>query len=163
MTRASAGAATARPARALMVGGALPGAVAAVVVSLICGAFSGRAAGSALIGSLLSLAAFAVGPALLSMSRTLSPPAVMAVAMAGYLITVMVLAIAYAALGAVGWISGQHVALGILVTAAAWLGGQMRAAARLRILAYGSGTEGDGTPGHAVESGSPASPENPLH
>lgn len=154
---------TARPARALLRAGAAGACLAGGLVSLACLLVSARAGASALVGTLLAGAALSVGPLLLAASRTMSPPAVMAVAMAGYLATVIVLAAVYVPLGSVTWLSGDQVGLGILAAATGSLAGQMRAVARLRVLAFGNGTQRDAQAPDAGQNGSPASPPRPPH
>ena len=154
---------TARPAKALLRAGAVAACLAGGLVSLACLLVSTRAGASALIGSVLAGAALSVGPLLLAASRNLSPPAVMAVALVGYLATVIVLAAVYVPLGSVSWLSGDHVGLGILGAAAGSLAGQMRAVARLRVLAFGNGTQRDARAPGAGQNGSPASPPRPPH
>lgn len=154
---------TPRPAVALLRAGAAGAGLAGGLVVAACLVVSVRAGASALVGAGLAAAALSVGPLLLAASRSMSPPAVMAVALAGYLVTVIVLAVVYVVLGAAPWLSGDHIGLGILGAAAGSLAGQMRAVARLRVLAFGNGTEGDAGASAAGRNGSPASPPRPPH
>jgi hypothetical protein len=103
------------------------------------------------------------GPGLMLISQHWSPPAVMASALGGYAVTVFVLALAFVLLAPIRWLSGEHVGVAMVAVVIAWMAGQIRASARLRILAYGSGTQGDGKPGDGGRNGSPASPSEPSH
>jgi hypothetical protein len=144
-------------------GGVLPaGAVGGVVVagSAIAG---GRAAGSALIGVVITLVAMSAGPVLMSISQHWSPPAVMASAVGGYAMTVLILAVAFVLLAPITWLSGTHVGGAMVAVVIAWMAGQTRAAARLRILAYSSGTQGDDESVESGQTGFPASPSEPSH
>ena len=162
--RGRSGAGPARgPAAAMWRGGAIPAALVGLLVVALSALAGGRAAGSALIGVVITVIAMGAGPILMSISRHWSPPAVMASALAGYMMTVLVLAVAFVLLAPVTWLSGEHVGIAMVAVVVAWLAGQMRASSRLRILAYGSGTQGDEQPGGAGRNGSPASPSEPSH
>jgi hypothetical protein len=154
---------TRRPAAVLLRGGAVPAGLAGALVAGYSALVSPSAAGSALIGAVLAGAALSVGPLLLAATRQLSPPAVMAVAVGGYAITIGVLATAYLMLAGVSWLSGDHVGYAIAAVTAAWLAGQIRAVRRLRVLAFGSGSQGDARAFDAGQNGSPASPRDAPH
>jgi hypothetical protein len=141
----------------------IPATVCGALAVAVCAVWGGAASASALLGAVLVIGALSTGPALMHLTRTASPPAVMASALAGYAITVLILAIVYALTASWSWLSGEHAGATVVVVTTAWLGGQLRAVRRLRILAFGGGTEGDGKPGAAAQSGSPASPLDPLH
>ena len=151
------------PAAVLWRGAILPALVVGVVVVAICATSGSRAAASALIGLAITVAAMSASSALMSLSKSWSPPAVMASALAGYAITVLVLAVAFVLLEPVRWLSGQRVGITMVTVVVAWLAGQVRAFARLRILAFDGGTQGDEHHGDAGRSGSPASPSEPSH
>ncbi|HEX2809285.1 MAG TPA: hypothetical protein VHN80_24230 [Kineosporiaceae bacterium] len=163
MNRISRAGPTARPAAVMWRGGVLPAAVVGALVTAGSAVAGGRAAGSALIGTVITLAAMSAGPWLMSISQHWSPPAVMASAIGGYAITVLLLAVAFVLLAPISWLSGSHVGIAMAAVVVAWMAGQTRAAARLRILAYGSGTQGDEGGDRGGQTGSPASPSEPSH
>lgn len=132
----------ARPAIVLLRAGAVPGGVAGGVVAVASTVVSPQAGLSALVGTVLAVAALAVGPGLMSFAANMPPPAVMSLALAGYGITVGLLAVIYVLLGKVTWLSGDHAGYAIAVAVTAWLVGQLRATMRLRILAFGTRPEG---------------------
>jgi hypothetical protein len=95
----------------------------------------------------------------------------MAVALAAYGGVVIVLGGVYLVLARVAWMSSGHLAAALIACGAAWAAGELRAARRLRVLAFGdagtrddappiSGDPGPSAPGQAGETG----PELPnLH
>jgi hypothetical protein len=157
---------TASPARAMLVGGAVPGAVVGLAVAAV-GAISGRPeAGSALVGAALGGGALAVGPAVLLVVKNWPPPAVMLAAMVAYGVAVLGVGVAYAALAPQPWLRGGYAASGFLATLIAWQIGHVRAVSRLRMLAYEIQTNGDQASHQAVKGsggGSPASPSSSAH
>jgi hypothetical protein len=62
----------------------------------------------------------------------------MAVALLTYGAIVIALGIAYALLDDVGWLSQRHLGFTALACTEVWLAGQLRAATRLRVLAFGA-------------------------
>lgn len=154
---------TRRPALTLFAAGTAVGAAAGGVVVVLGAVESARAAVGAALGVAVALVALSVGPALLAVTRTVSPPAVMAIALTGYAVTVLLLAVVYALLGAASSLSGDHVGYGMAVAAAAALAGQGRAVMRLRALAFGNCTEGDLRRSDVSPSDSPASPSGFSH
>jgi ATP synthase protein I len=151
------------PAAAVWRGGAGPAGLAAVLLMAGCALGGWRGASGSAVGSGLVLLGFSVGPLLMKLLRTASPPAVMAGAVAGYMIIILVLGLALAVLGDVAWLSGWAVGVTLIGCSAAWTLGQLRAVARLRVLAYGNqdpGTAGQGAP---TGNGSPASPRKSAH
>jgi hypothetical protein len=62
----------------------------------------------------------------------------MAVALIAYLIVVTLLGLAYAVLQGTSWLSADHLGWTLMAAAAMAVARQMRAVARLRILAFGS-------------------------
>jgi hypothetical protein len=154
---------TVSPAAALWRGGALPGGLLGALVTAGLLLAGGRAAGSALLGALITLAALSVGPVLMMIAQHWSPPAVMVAALAGYSLAVLLLGLSFVLLEPVAWVSGEHVAFAMVAVVTGWLIGEIRAAGRLRILIYGSESSTGREPGVAGQSGSPASPSEPLH
>lgn len=135
-TSGADGPAATEPGAAFLRGGALPGVVAAALVTA-AGVPSGFAAvAGAGVGSLLAVLSLAPGPLLLRRSATWSPPAVMAAAVGSFGVIVMLLGLAFAVLGEQSWLSAGHLAVALVVVTSAWLAGQVRAAARLRSYAF---------------------------
>jgi ATP synthase protein I len=129
-----------QPAGALLRGALVPTLVAAVLaigVSLLAG--PDGATGTA-VGAGLAIAAFVAGPLLLRASARWQPVMVMAVAMITYGVIVIALGAAYTLLNDATWLSQRHVGLGAGVCTVVWLAAQLRAASRLRVLAFGTGT-----------------------
>jgi hypothetical protein len=91
----------------------------------------------------IALLALCAGPALLSAARRVSPPTVMALAVAGYGVTVMVLAVGYVVLEAVPWLAGDRVGYGLIAATAGSLAGQVRAVARFRAPVFDEDVPGD--------------------
>jgi len=121
----------------LLRAGVLPALVVDGVVVLAAIASGGEAVVGALVGTLLTVAAFGVGPLLLRYARNVEPLLMFALAVGGYLSVVSVLAVAFALLSDVAWLDGGWVGAAILAGAAAWLAGQVRATAKLRVLTFG--------------------------
>lgn len=139
-------------------GGAYPAlAVGALVVAV--GAFWGwRSMVGAAVGALLTVGAFVVGPLVVRTSSRWSPSAVMVSAVLAYGTSVLVLGLAFLALARAGWLDQTFVGIAIFASSTAWLIGHIRAAGRLRVLAFGSGADADG--GHDV-AGHGASGQSP--
>jgi ATP synthase protein I len=159
-TRSAAGPA-ARPARALLAGGAVPGAAVAVIVSAASAISSLPAAASALLGAALAAAALAVGPVVMMIAENWSPPAVMAAALVGYGVAVGVVGAVYLMVAAQDWVRGGYAGWAVLATVIAWIGGQIRATSRLRLLAFGHASGGDTRADKGVTGPDPGSPESP--
>jgi ATP synthase protein I len=121
----------------LLRAGLLPALVVDGVVVLVAIRAGSDAVAGALVGTLLTVAAFGVGPVLLRYARNVEPTLLFALAVAGYLTVVSVLAVAFALLSDVAWLEGEWVGAAILAGAAAWLAGQVRATAKLRVLTFG--------------------------
>lgn len=128
-----------RPALAVFRSGAAVGVAVGAIAVGGSGVVSAEAAAAAAAGTLLAVAALGVGPLLMAVTRRASPPAVMAVALAGYAVTVLALAVVYLAWGAVPSLPGEHVGYGILAAAVGSSAGQVQAVRRLRVLAFGDG------------------------
>ncbi len=139
--------------RAAMV----PVLVVTVAACAISALSSGAALTGALLGAGLAAVAFSVGPAVMSVAGTWSPPAVMASALAAYLTLVVLLGAIFAWLRSQPWLSTTHLGWTLLLTAAAAVAGQARATSRLRVLAFGSppGEADTENPGQEAERGGP--------
>lgn len=121
----------------LLRAGLLPALVVDGVVVLAAISAGRGAVVGALVGTLLTVAAFGVGPVLLRYARNVEPVLMFALAVGGYLAVVSVLAMAFALLSDATWLEGGWVGAAILGGAAAWLAGQVRATAKLRVLTFG--------------------------
>jgi hypothetical protein len=123
--------------------GAVPAAVVGGVLMLVSltGGWTGVL--GALVGTLLAIVALSVPVLVVKATSSASPPAVMAVALAGYMGCVLLLALAWIALAEREWLSAEHLGATLFATTAAWMAGQVRGLRRLRVLAFGSPT----TPG----------------
>ena len=153
---------TARPAIFLWRSAAVPAAVVGVLVAAGSAVWGTSALLSALFGAVLVLAAMSLGPILMIRVETWSPPAVMAAGVAGYGAAVLLLGLAFALTEPLTWLSGTHVGVAAVLVSLGWTAGHCRGLGRVRMLAYGNGTEGDDHPGAPVENGSPASPFDRL-
>jgi hypothetical protein len=149
---------TARPAIFLWRAAAVPAAVVGAVVAAGSAFWGTSALLSALFGAVLVLAAMSLGPVLMIWVEKWSPPAVMAAGVMGYGGAVLVLGLAFALTEPLTWLSGTHVGVAAVLVCLGWTAGHWRGLGRVRMFAYGNGTEGDDAPGAPVESGSPASP-----
>jgi hypothetical protein len=125
------------PALELLRGGLRPTLVAGVALVTVVAFAGGRAAVSAVVGVGLAGLAMSAGPVTMRATRKWSPPAVMAVALISYGTVVIVLGVVYVALRQVAWVSAGHLAASLIVSGAAWTAGELQAARRLRVLAFG--------------------------
>lgn len=132
--QASAATPPTAPFDAMLRGALLPTlAVGAVVV--VVAAFAGaRPAWSAALGVGVVVLFFSLS--LLVMRRTahLEPTTVMAVVLASYTVKIVALGLVMVLLRDAAWLSGTALALSIIVCTVVWLGLEMRAFTRLRVL-----------------------------
>lgn len=149
------------PFGALLRGTLLPVAVVGGLAVAVSARDSPAAAVGALIGAGLAAAAFSVGPVIMNLARTWSPPAVMAVALTGYAVLVGVLAMVYLILERAAWLSHVHLGWSLFACALAAIAGQVRAVARLRVLAFGAPRVTEATRTQAETPGQPASAPAP--
>lgn len=152
-----------RPEDAVLRGGGLPALAAGAVVTAACVPFGTDAVAGAAVGVLLTVGTFALGPAVLRTSSRWSPPAVMVVAVSTYALSVVLLAVAFILLRGASWLSPPAVGAAIFACATAWMVGHIRAAGRLRVLAFGGSGEASGTDDVAGHGGSGRSPGRPSH
>jgi hypothetical protein len=152
------------PGGALLRASTAVAGVAGVLVTAVSLVWGAHAALAAAIGSVLAVAALAVGPLLLTATRNASPPAVTAAAAGGYAGVVVVLAIAFAVLAPLSWLSATHLAVALVVVTVAGLAGQVRAVTQLRVPVFdpalaeretgpsvppdGNGAQSSASPGH---------------
>ncbi len=123
-------------AGAMLRGAAVPAATAAAVAVGVSALWGAAAAVGAAVGAVLAVLALAAGPLLMRRVATWSPPAVMAVTTACYGATVLILGAAFLVLSPMAWLSSQHLGAALLGVTVAWLAGQVRAVARLRVPAF---------------------------
>ncbi|HEY6793206.1 MAG TPA: hypothetical protein VI248_00820 [Kineosporiaceae bacterium] len=161
MNKGSASGPVARPARGVLAGGAVPGVVVGLIVSAGSLISSPQAAASALLGAALAGAALAVGPIIMMTVEDSSPPAVMAVALIGYVVVVGAVGGIYLVVAPQGWVRGGYAGWAVLATLIAWLGGQIRATSRLRLLAFGHASRADAPVEERLDSADAGSPESP--
>jgi hypothetical protein len=126
---------TAEQFSAMLRGSALPTAAVAVVCVVVAAVLAGgQGAWSAGLGAALVLVFFSLS--LLVMKRTASwePTAVMAVVLGTYTAKIIALGVAMVLLRNASWLSGQALALSIIVCTIVWLAFEMRAFTRMRVL-----------------------------
>ena len=124
------------PGWAMLRTGTSWGAVTGAVPLLLGVRAPGRAVVSTVIGVGTALVVLAAGPVLLSVTGRLAPAVVMAVALAGYAVTVVGLALGYVLLDAVPWVVGERLGYGLLGASVGAMAGQLRALTRARVLVY---------------------------
>jgi hypothetical protein len=144
-----AGPALGRAGVAVLRGGTLAAAGTGVLGVLVSALWGWPGAVGFAAGAVLATGALAVGPLLLGASRTASPPAVSAMAGGGYAVVVVLLGLAFVALGPATWLSASHVAAALVAVTVAGLAGQVHAVSRLRVLTFGSPADArsDAAPG----------------
>lgn len=133
---------TAEQFSAMLRGSAIPTtAVAMVCVVVAAGLSGGKGAWSAALGAGLVLVFFSLS--LLVMKRTASwePTAVMAVVLGTYTAKIIALGVAMVLLRDASWLSGQALALTVIVCTVVWLAFEMRAFTHMRVL-VSPGTDG---------------------
>jgi hypothetical protein len=141
---------TAEQFGAMLRGSTLPTAAVAVACVAVAAVLAGsKGAWSAGLGAALVLLFFSLS--LLVMKRTAGwePTAVMAVVLGTYTAKIIALGVAMVLLRNVSWLSGQALALTVIVCTVVWLAFEMRAFTRMRVLV---------APG---ESGGPADEDEP--
>jgi ATP synthase protein I len=130
---------TRQAAWVLLRSGAVPALAADLVVILAALPSATGAVAGAVVGTLLTVTAFGTGPLLLRFARNVEPFLMFALAVAAYLTVVSLLGVAYALLSDVSWLESAWVGYAILAGSLAWLAGQVRATAKLRMLTFGDG------------------------
>jgi len=111
-------------------------ALSVVVAALLGGA---RGAWSSALGAGLVMVFFSLS--LLVMQRTASwqPTAVMSIVLATYTAKIVALGLAMVLLRDASWLSGQALALTVIVCTVVWLAFEMRAFTRMRVLVTSDG------------------------
>jgi hypothetical protein len=152
---------TTSPARALLAGGAVPGAALGLLVVAAGWISSPAAAASALLGAGLASAAMAVGPITMMIAQNWRPPAVLVAALTGYAIATLGAGLGFAILAPQDWVRGGYAGWALLATLIGWITGQVLAVRRLRFLAFGNEMEGDTPPDQGAPEARTGSPESP--
>ena len=119
---------------ALLRGSLVPTVVAALVCLAISLPAGSRAVAGAAFGAAVVLVFFSIGLLVMRRTARLNPDAVMGVVMLTYVLKVAALAVALVAFKGASWLSPRHFALGALACTFVWLGFEMRAFTRLRVL-----------------------------
>jgi ATP synthase protein I len=112
--------------------------VPTLVTALLCVGISlpagSRAVAGAAFGSALVVVFFSIGLLVMRRTARLNPDAVMGVVMLTYVLKVAALTVVLVAFKGAPWLSPRHFALGALACTFVWLGFEMRAFTRLRVL-----------------------------
>lgn len=119
---------------AMLRGSVVPTLVVGALAVTIA-AFSGpRAAWSAALGAALVVAFFSLSLLVMRQSAHLAPTTVMAVVLATYTAKIVALGAVMVTLTGVNWLSGQALAVAVIICTLVWLAFEMRAFTRLRVL-----------------------------
>ncbi len=119
---------------ALLQGSVLP-TVAVGVVAVVVSAFFGLTpAVSAGVGAALVVVFFSLSVMVMRQTAHLAPTTVMAVVLATYTGKILALGLAMVLLRDAEWISGRALGLSVIACTIVWLGFEMRAFTRLRVL-----------------------------
>ena len=122
------------PFDAMLRGSVLP-TVAVAVVAVVGYAFVGaREAGSAALGAALVVVFFSLSLVVMRRTAHLAPTTVMAVVLATYTAKILALGVAMVVLRDASWLSGTALGLTVVACTIVWLGFEMRAFTRLRVL-----------------------------
>jgi ATP synthase protein I len=119
---------------ALLRGSLLPTLVAALLCVAVAVPAGSRAVAGAAFGAALVVAFFSVGLLVMRRTARLDPDAVMAVVMLTYVLKVAALAVVLLLFRDASWLAPGYFALGALGCTFVWLGFEMRAFTRLRVL-----------------------------
>lgn len=152
-----------RPEDVVLRGAGVPAAVLGAITTAVAAVWGSPAVVGAAVGAGLTLATMALSPLVMRTSSRWSPPAVMVVAVSVYAMSVVLLGVAFLLLRDATWLSPPAVGAGIFATATGWMAGHVRAAGRLRILAYGSPGPASGSHDVAGHDGSGQSPGPTSH
>jgi len=119
---------------ALLRGSLVPALVAGLVCVGIALPSGSRAVAGAAFGAAVVLVFFTIGLVVMRRTARLNPDAVMGVVMLTYVLKVAALAVVLVAFKGASWLSPPHFALGALACTFVWLGFEMRAFTKLRVL-----------------------------
>jgi len=140
---------TAHQFSVMLRGSALPTTAVAVVcigVGALLG--GGKAAWSAALGAALVLVFFSLSLLVMKRTATWEPTAVMGVVLGTYTAKIIALGVAMVLLRDASWLSGQALALSIIVCTVVWLAFEMRAFTRMRVLVSAEATRPAGDDHH---------------
>jgi ATP synthase protein I len=131
-----ANAARTREQFAAMLRGSLVPTLVVGVLAVVLAAVLGGAepATSAALGAALVVVFFSLSLLVMRQTAHLQPTAVMAVVLATYTGKILALGIVMIVLRDAAWLSGQALALSIIVCTVVWLAFEMRAFTRMRVL-----------------------------
>jgi ATP synthase protein I len=118
----------------LLRGSLLPTLVAALVCIAIAVPAGSAAVAGAVFGSVLVVVFFSIGLVVMRRTARLNPDAVMGVVMLTYVLKVAALAVVLVLFRNATWLDPRYFALGALGCTFVWLGFEMRAFTRLRVL-----------------------------
>ncbi len=125
----------------------LPTALVGVVAVAVSALQSPPAMAGAAIGALLAALACSIPAGVMLLAGKWSPPAVMGLAMAAYLVLVVLFGVIYLALSSASWLSLPHLGWTLMAASAVAIAWQVRAVGRIRVLAFGSAPpDRDGAP-----------------
>jgi ATP synthase protein I len=132
----AAEAAATRQQFSAMLRGSLIPTVAVGVVVIVLSAVLGQARDttSAALGAGVVVLFFSLSLLVMRQTAHLQPVAVMAVVLATYTVKILALGVVMIVLRDASWLSGQVLAIAIIVCTVVWLAFEMRAFTRLRIL-----------------------------
>lgn len=119
---------------ALLRGSLVPTLVAALLCVAVSVPAGRRGVAGAAFGAALVVAFFTIGLLVMRRTARLNPDAVMGVVMLTYVLKVAALAVVLLLFKSASWLSPPHFALGALGCTFVWLGFEMRAFTRLRVL-----------------------------
>jgi len=132
---AAEAAATRQQFSAMLRGSLIPTVVVAVVVIVLAALLgSARDTVSAALGAGVVVLFFSLSLLVMRQTAHLQPVSVMAVVLATYTAKILALGVVMIVLRDASWLSGQVLAIAIIVCTVVWLAFEMRAFTRLRIL-----------------------------
>jgi len=124
----------AAPFDAMLRGSVLPTVAVAVLAVAVFAFVGAREAGSAALGASLVIGFFSLSLLVMRRSAHLAPTTVMAVVLATYTVKIVALGVAMVLLRDASWLSGTALGLTVVGCTIVWLGFEMRAFTRLRVL-----------------------------
>ena len=126
---------------AMLRGSLLPTLVVALLAVVVSAFFGAQSAWSAAIGAGLVIVFFSLSLLVMRQTAHLQPVAVMSVVLATYTGKILALGVAMITLRNASWINGRALGLAIIACTVIWLGFEMRAFTRLRILVAPGGAD----------------------
>lgn len=120
------------PIGPLLVGGGGSGLAAFTVVTLVAATQGSNQIRSSLIGGGMALLTLALAPTLHLLCRRLDPTLTTGIVVMVYGGVIIALGVGYSAIDDAPWLVGGFAGCAVLLVAAAWAAGHIRAALRLR-------------------------------